>query len=472
MDLLRSPVLGRFLRWRHARTVLQVILVGAAGAIVVDGFLGPAEPSRNAAGTLPWVQWRGLVVIALLTLGNVFCMACPFMLPRRLAKRLWAPSRPVPRWLKGKWVAIGGLIAFFWAYEALDLWASPFWTAWVVIGYFVVAFSVDALFRGAAFCKHVCPIGQFHFVHAPLSPFEVAIRSPDPCVACKTKDCIRGRWPTEQVKSREGLPLQRGCELWLFQQRKVGNADCTFCMECIHACPHDNVGIMARRPGLELTSDPVRSGVGRLSERTDLAILAVVMTFASLVNALGMIGPFVTMQSGISRALGVPPELVLAGLMVVALMGVPALLLAGAGGAERRLAATPRSAWRRYVWGLVPLGLSMWGAHHFYHFALGASTLLPLGQRIAGLAGLGASAPSGVVVTTPEFAWMLPAQVSMLALGTLASLRLLTGIGRDAHEGAGSARATLPWKGLAWLLFVMSCWLLTQPMEMRGLIGG
>jgi len=472
MDLLNLPVLGRFLRWRHTRTVLQSILLVAAAAIVLDGFLGPAEPSRNAAGTLPWVQWRGLVVIALLTLGNVFCMACPFMLPRRIAKRIWAPTRPVPRWLKGKWVAIVGLIAFFWAYEALDLWASPFWTAWVVIGYFVVAFTVDALFRGAAFCKHVCPIGQFHFVHAPLSPFEVAIRSPDPCVECQTKDCIRGRWPEEQVKRRDGFPQQRGCELWLFQQRKVGNADCTFCMECIHACPHDNVGILARRPGLELASDPVRSGVGRLSERTDLAILVVVMTFASLVNALGMIQPFVAMQSSMARLLGLPPALVLAGLMVVVLVALPALLLLATGSAERRWAAAPRSAWRRYVWGLVPLGLSMWGAHHFYHFALGTSTLVPLGQRLVAFAGLSVPAPAAVTVATPDFVWMLPAQVLMLVVGTFASLRLLSAIGRDVHPATTAARGTLPWQILALTLFLLSCWLLAQPMEMRGLLGG
>ena len=31
----------------------------------------------------------------------------------------------------------------------------------------------------------------------------------------------------------------RGCELALVQPRKVGNMDCTFCMDCVRACPHD-----------------------------------------------------------------------------------------------------------------------------------------------------------------------------------------------------------------------------------------
>ena len=47
----------------------------------------------NLAGVLPWIHWRGLVVLGLLAAGNVFCMACPFMLPRTLARR-WLPTGP------------------------------------------------------------------------------------------------------------------------------------------------------------------------------------------------------------------------------------------------------------------------------------------------------------------------------------------------------------------------------------------
>ena len=39
-DLLRVPLLGRFLRWRHARLSMQVPLLLLAGLIVYDGFAG------------------------------------------------------------------------------------------------------------------------------------------------------------------------------------------------------------------------------------------------------------------------------------------------------------------------------------------------------------------------------------------------------------------------------------------------
>jgi hypothetical protein len=73
--------------------------------------------------------------------------------------------------------------------------------------------------------------------------------------------------------------LQRGCELALFLPAKVGNLDCTFCLDCVQACPHDNVAISPRVPGLELVDPRRRSGIGRLARREDIAALVVVFVF-------------------------------------------------------------------------------------------------------------------------------------------------------------------------------------------------
>ena len=297
-DLTRVPVLGRFLRWRHARTAIQIPMLALSLALLYDGFFGPQLAPKNLAGVLPWVHWRGFVILALLVVGNLFCLGCPFMLPRRLAKRLLPANRAWPAWLRGKWVAIGLLAAFFWAYEAFDLWASPLLTAWVVVAYFVAAFVIDGFFGGAAFCKHVCPIGQFHFVNSLASPFEVAVREPSTCADCRTKDCISGR------RGPDGQLIQQGCELGLFQQRKVGNIDCTFCLDCVHACPYDNVGVLARNPLHDITRDPNRSGIGRLSRRTDIAALALVLVFGAFINAFGMVSPVYTLEQWLAGRLG------------------------------------------------------------------------------------------------------------------------------------------------------------------------
>ncbi len=95
LDLLRWPIVGRFLKWRHARLALQVPLLLLAGLMLFDGFLGPQLAPKNLATVGAWLQYRGLVVLALLVAGNLFCMACPFMLPRRLGRLIRR------RWLAG-----------------------------------------------------------------------------------------------------------------------------------------------------------------------------------------------------------------------------------------------------------------------------------------------------------------------------------------------------------------------------------
>ena len=108
-------------------------------------------------------------MIALLFVGNLFCMVCPFMLVRDFARR-WLPATWAwPRSLRNKWLA-ALLALYLWAYEAFSLWNSPWLTAWIILAYFSAALLIDGLFQGGSFCKYVCPIGQFHFVQSLAFP--------------------------------------------------------------------------------------------------------------------------------------------------------------------------------------------------------------------------------------------------------------------------------------------------------------
>ena len=192
-DLLRMPILGPILAVSPFSAVsFKAAMLLLAAAVAVDGFFGPQVAPMNLAGVLPWTHWRGLAVIALLMAGNLFCMACPFTLPRDLARSFVTPRY---RW-PGGYVLNGSrqdlLATYLWAYEAFSLWDSPRATAWIIVGYFVAAFAVDTVFKGASFCKYVCPIGQFHFVHSLVSPLQVKVREPAVCGSCTTHDCIRG----------------------------------------------------------------------------------------------------------------------------------------------------------------------------------------------------------------------------------------------------------------------------------------
>jgi hypothetical protein len=466
-DLLRVPLLGRFLKWRHARLALQLPLAILAAVVILDGLRGPQVGPTNLAGVLPWIHWRGLVIILLLAAGNVFCMACPFMLPRTLARRLLPRGWSWPRPLRSKWLGVLLLIMFLWAYEAFALWDSPWWTAWLALAYFAGAFVIDGLFRGASFCKYLCPIGQFNFVQSLVSPLEVQVRDPAVCATCRTRDCIRGR---------DGIP---GCELHLYQPRKAGNMDCTFCLDCIHACPHDNIGMLAGAPGRDLWHDPARSGVGRFGKRPDLAALVVVLVFGAFANAAGMIGPVVAWRERLDSLLGQPtPFLAVTLFYLVALLVVP-LLAVGTAAAFSRLWGKLPGSWlevaTRFSYALVPLGFGMWLSHYSFHLLASYDTVVPTAQRFAADFGW-------TFLGTPEWTaaccrpvaeWLPRLEILFLDLGLLLSLYTAYRIAlAQSPRRAQAWKAFLPWALLIVLLFAPGVWIVLQPMEMRGTLPG
>src|SRR4029453_9466041 len=169
-DLLRWPILGSLLRWRRLRTTTQMVLLAVALIVIVHGLFGRQIAPKNLATVLTWIHYRGLLIGALLAAGNAFCGACPMILVRDLGRRLHRPRRHWPRWLGPKGIAVVLFVAVLFVYELFDLWALPAATAWLVIGYFAAALAVDLTFTGAAFCKHVCPVGQFKFITSTVSP--------------------------------------------------------------------------------------------------------------------------------------------------------------------------------------------------------------------------------------------------------------------------------------------------------------
>jgi cytochrome c oxidase assembly factor CtaG len=466
-DLLRAPIAGSVLRARHGRRALQTILLVLAVAVIADGFFGHPMAPMNLAGVLPWTYGRALVVIALLAAGNFFCMACPFTLPRELGRRLGLATRHWPHFLRTKWPAVSLLVLFFWAYEAFDLWDSPRLTAWMLAGYFIGAFAVDTFFRGASFCKYVCPIGQFNFVSSLVSPLEVGVRRQELCAACETYDCVRGN------------ERQRGCELRLFLPRKAGNMDCTFCLDCVKACPHDNVGILAIAPGRDLLNDPIRSSLGRFSRRMDMAALALAVVFSAFVSAGAMVAPSAAWLDRLTERYSMASKLPFISLFfLIALVLAPAILMSAAMAAGRALAHIPkprRELFCRFSLALLPLGLAMWGAHVLFHWSSAGNTAWPVLQRAAGDLGLGWLGTPRWMTMSPLFAAdvMLAAQLLLLDAGVLLSLYVGWRIARSytCHPRNGLLLLA-PWATVAAGLYVTGVWVVFQPMQMRGMVHG
>ena len=473
LDLLSLSLVGSILRWVHFRRAAQGLMFLLALIIIIDGFFGPQMGPMNLAGVLPWTHWRGLSVIALLAVGNVFCMACPFTFVRDLGRRLlptgwasrWAFGWSWPRRLRSKWMAIVLLLIFFGGYEAFGLWDSPRWTAWMIVGYFAAALMVDGLFKGASFCKYVCPIGQYQFIQSLISPVEVGVRSRDVCRTCTTHDCLRGN------------ENQRGCELQLFQPQKISNMDCTFCLDCVHACPHQNVSLLASLPGSQLVRIEGRKRSLRWFRRFDGAVLIFLLVFAAFVNAGSMVESVQAWEESVQTRFALASmQSILLILYLLILIVVPTLLVACCVWLGRVLSRR-YIRWREcvstFAQAFVPLGFSMWLAHFSYHLLNGALTALPVIQRAATDVGL-------TIFGKPEwslssavlgFNWLPPVQLLLLGLGLLFTLYVCWRLACSFRlRFARTFGLLAPWAALALMLYSIGIWIMFQPMQMRGMM--
>lgn len=486
-DLLRVPLLGRFLRWRHGRLTLQVLFGTVAALMLIDGFYGARfasgdAASENLATVLSWVHYRGVVVLALLLVGNLFCMGCPFTLPRTLAKRLSLRGRRFPRMLRNKWLSIAGLFGIFWLYEWLDLWSSPFLTAWVIVAYFVASFVLEAWFKESAFCKYVCPLGAFNFVYATASPTQIQVHQPDICRTCVGKECVNGSYAPQPVILIDaigvhGEPLQThthspqgtlGCGTELFAPRIQSNMDCTLCLDCVRACPHENVGLFVRPPLQEL------SAPNAMRATWDSMLLVILLAFMGITNAFGMVPPvYVLIEQladtlGFLRAWGVSP-FVLEGvvLLVLALVGnllIPLALVFGAAWLTRALvrgAGSPREVVSVFAPAFVPLGFGIWIAHYGFHFLIGVWAIVPVMQSFLGLA------PNYTLVgVPPDSVGLAVFEIAALLGGFALSLRVAQRRALAQYRRQGMT-ALMVWALLFLLMMVASVQIMGMDMEMR-----
>ncbi len=467
IDLLHLPLLGPLLRWKHNRTVAQLVLFALAAAIIVDGLLGSPLAAKNVATVAAWVHYRGLVVLALLLAGNLFCAACPFVLPRKVAKWLGRPTRRWPQALRNKWLALAGLLLIIYSYELFDLWASPWWTAWLTVAYFAVAFVLEAFFTRNSFCMYVCPLGTFNFLYSTISPLQITSRNTDICRDCEGHECINGS------------STQQGCQLELFVPTIQSNMNCTFCLDCAKACPYDNVALAARIPGNELFQQTWRN-------RLDLAWLAILSAFVALGNAFGMTPPVYVLEKQLADLLNTESEALVLGLiyLIGAVVG-PLLLVYLVAWLSRTLSAgtnrhglTLHRMVMRHAYSFVPLGFAIWMAHYLFHFLTGALTIIPafqtFFQRTLHWPILGE--PNWQLATRfiPAVSTIQILQSVITYGGLLAALALtLQAASRTQRNRRRLLLEALPWLILLIALAIASGSTFLLPMEMRGsAIGG
>ena len=467
-DALALPVIGAALKSARVRGAIRWVMLIGALVIVVDGWLGPREASTNIAGTLTWTHWRGLSAITLVAVGNLACMTCPLIAPRTFLRRFIKPRIRWPRLLSTKWLSAILIAVWLFSYEIWSLWDSSFATAWIIVGYFMVVTVVDLLFEGATFCKWLCPIGQYQMALSVTSPFEVRLRSSDVCADCQTQDCLRG--------NMDGP----GCGTGLFMPKKVGNLDCTFCLDCVSACPHDNIGLLTRVPLTDIAQVGWRSSIGVLTKRMDFIVLLAVIAVGAFANALAMTEPLLTLVEA-SRQWIDSKFLAVTVIVLISMFVIAFPMVLAAWIAPRSDLQNFRARFANITLSLWPLAISMWLAHFGFHFVTGFRSALPPIQRAAQDIGVNAFGvpqwSANCCAIMP--AWLIPAQLCVLGAGLLMSLSLLWSSAERSIEQRNGAKLpamfTVAWRAsismcaaLSW--WALGVWIVLQPMQMRGLL--
>lgn len=478
--------------------MLQLPLLLLAVFVIVDGLTGRQLAPRNVATTSVWLHYRGFVVLALALFGNAFCAACPLMLVR-------GPSRVLKRWLGRDWrwpaalrskpVVIVLMLAFFFSYEAFSLWSSPWLTAWLAIGYFGAALVVDVFFTPGSFCKHVCPLGNFNFALAHTSPTQIAAVDVAVCDRCEHKPCLHGRvsdaateraaWearglPVEGARRAGFVPLEEvvhpngrgrfpGCETDLFVPAMATAMDCTVCLNCVRACPYDNVALRVRAPWRE-----ARSGAWRRRGFTGVALLALVLLWGGVMNAVAMIPPFFAAADTVAHLLGTRQEWLVLGVLFVLVLAAGSLLSLGAfalGSLAGGRREGPLALLQRWGSVVMVLAVGFWTAHYLFHFLTGALSIVPVFQHFFEYRGF-------AVDPNWRLAQLVPSRWLFFIGATIASLYGLMAVavaGARAIRDFGLQRGVLamwPVGLFALLVTVLQVLVLAQPMEMRGTLLG
>jgi hypothetical protein len=160
-------------------------------------------------------------------------------------------------------------------------------------------------------------------------------------------------------------------------------------------------------------------------------------------------------------------------LFIAALVVVPILLLGGAGTLTKLLAGDAQRSIAQiavnHAYALVPFGFGMWLAHYGFHLLTGAFVVVPVTQRAAiDLLGWPALGEPLWRLTGMRPGSVFPIQIGLMLLGTMGSFAAAFRVAERDYP-ARPGRAVVPWAVIIIGLAAAALWILSQPMDMRGL---
>lgn len=421
IDLLRSPYIFRLTRARWPQLLVRAALLAGLLFSTLAGLMGSPVGGHNFAIIIVWIAWWALLKLVFIPLGGrAWCSVCPIPMPAEWLRRgsltktgpatRWKRLR-WPRWLRGAWLQ-GGAFLLVGLFGALTL-TTPQVTGWVLLGVTVLALAAGLLFEPRNFCTQLCPIGGFTGLYAQAAPLELRVRNAQVCAAHSEKLCYSA------------------CPWGQYPLALKTSANCGLCMECVRACPVDNLALNLRTPGSDLGAQTKHS--------LDETFMGLVMLASAVLDAAVFLGPWGGLKDAAYRVGSHEWLIYSAGFLGFALILLPGLFTLAVW-LQRRLAGgagTLRQELARWGQTLVPLGLAAWMAFTMSFALTKMGYILPalsdpfgLGWRL--LPGVGAPGVGELGAVSAAL------QLAILAAGLVYASKL------SFELAAGKFRAALP----------------------------
>ncbi len=412
--------------WVHAwlespwpQFLIRLITVIGMLFIFVTALLGTSVGSHNFAIIMVWIAWwTGLKLGFIPFGGRSWCSVCPIPLAGDWLQQggiLKGDGRKHGlniRWptsLRGFWLQSAGflLIGLFSAVTLTD----PRVTGWVLLALFVLAAVMSLVFDRRAFCSHICPVGGFSAIYSKAGPLEIRIVDKEVCIRHAEKSCYRA------------------CPWGLYPLAFKDSSACGVCLECLRACPKDNIALNLRPYGSDLLQPP-RSG------RLDEAFLALVMLSSALVFSAVFTGPWGWLKLAAYQVGSLNWMLYAASFLAFTVIILPAIftLCLWLGEKYFHNGLSLRRLIGHYSQGLLPLGMLAWIAFTI-SFALPKLGLIltvlndPFGW---GWHLLSINNPTGLVDVSSFSPYL---QILLLAIGVLWSSHLTNKLSKPAKNG-------------------------------------
>ena len=287
LDVARHPLVARILRDRKLQFMLILPNQIIFWLVIGIGLLGTVVPGLNFATAITWYLWFCLVFVMMVVVGRAWCAMCPFGGFGEWVQRhaFWKRTdSPIGLGLKmpeklaqyGFLLSVGAFLLLTWIEEFYNIAGpgNPASTSFMVLGIVGSALVFFLVFERRTFCRYVCPLtALIGSVGTMGSVAGFRARDRDVCLACTTKDCMRG--------DADGF----GCPWYTWPGSSDSNSTCGLCTECYKACPSDNVGLFLQKPLTSVVA-PTRR---RADVAWSVAVLFGLVVYQQL-NALSPVG--------------------------------------------------------------------------------------------------------------------------------------------------------------------------------------